>query len=117
MTKQQQRDFLNMLKTAIPASRINGVWKKLYGTWSGIDFKLRTIIIHLLLWKWAAMHHEDFKYFEISYTKILRIIVTRTPLEENFVMTIRLQKPRFYLFEPIKVVTEFILASGIQIDF
>lgn len=113
MTKKQQCVFTDTQEIATQENLLNGTLKKLYGTWSGIDTKSRKLYWHLRLWKWAAMYSPDFKYFEISYTRIIRITTGRT-LEGDLVVSIRLQKPHFYMFEPMQVVVDFVMKNDIK---
>ena len=67
--KKQRCDCTTMPKTVTPESQKSGFWRKLCGIWSGIGSKFRQFILHLRLWKWAAVHSPHFEQFEIGYTK------------------------------------------------
>ncbi|WP_414622063.1 hypothetical protein [Calothrix sp. CCY 0018] len=115
MTKQQQRDSLNTPKTVIQKSRISGVWRKLFGTWNAIGPKLGQLTLHLRLWRWAAVHHPDFKCFEAGFTKIVFISVSYNPEFSLFLqIQLSLNKPSFYVLTPYLAVGEFCRVHGLK---
>lgn len=70
--------------------------------------KYKQLILHLRLWKWAAVHSPDFKAFELSYSKIIRIVFSRFHyVMPMLTIEIQLYKPHFYLFEPPSTAYEF----------
>jgi hypothetical protein len=107
-----------MPKTATPESQKSGFLKKLYGIWSAIDFNFRRLILHLRLWKWAAVHHPNFWQFEISFTQIIRSNISTYPTAFEFLsITIAFSRPFLYLFESPLAVSEFCSTHGINMSY
>lgn len=115
--KKQRCDCITMPKTAIPESQKSGFWRKLCGIWSAIDFRFQLLILHLRLWKWSAVHHPDFKYFEISYTKIIQFNFKYYSHSIGFAeIHIYFAKPMLYLFEPMTAAEEFCRIHNLPIN-
>ena len=135
MTRKQQEDLFNMPKIATPVNPINGLWKKLFGTWSAIggrkpkrypyvvgrkpslSERINAFILHLRLWMWAAVHDKDFWQFEIGFSKIINVTANYYPSSFEFLLiTISFNKPIFYMFEPGLVVNRFCREFDISDD-
>jgi hypothetical protein len=115
--KKQRCDCTTMPKTVIRENRKSGFSKKLCGTWSGIGSRFQLLILHLRLWKWSAVHHPDFKYFEISFTKITQVNFKYYSHSIGFAeLHIYFAKPMLYLFEPMTAVKEFSRIHDLPID-
>ena len=117
MTRKPLGDLFNMPKTATPVSRINGLRRKLFGTWSGIGANFQRLILHLRLWQWTAVHGRRFHYFEISFTKVIQLQIYRIPYGSEFLsITITLRKPQFYYMYSEADVLRFCRINNISQD-
>lgn len=106
--RKQQCDCTTMPKTATQESQKSGFWRKLYGTWNAIGPSLHILILHLRLWKWAAVHHPNFWQFEVSFTQIVRWNFSFYPSSFEFLsITVAFSKPFLYLLESRSAVHEF----------
>lgn len=79
--------------------------------------RINKFILHLALWKWAAINHEDFCFFEISFTKIIRFIPNYCPYSADFfVLEIRISEPQLYCFEPFTSVYDYCQVNHLNFD-
>lgn len=73
-----------------------------------LTHRVKQFILHLRLWKWAAVHSPYFKEFEIGYANILRFTANYYPhSHQPYLVEMSVNRPMFYLFEPVIAVEEF----------
>ena len=114
--KKQRCDCTTMPKTVTPESQKSGFWRKPCGTWSAIGSKVRQFILHLRLWRWAAVHSRNFNYFEISFTKMIDCKIYRSPYDERlFFVNATVREPDFYYVVPMGTVEIFCKKHNLSI--
>ncbi|MEM9925630.1 MAG: hypothetical protein AAF915_18085 [Cyanobacteria bacterium P01_D01_bin.50] len=112
--KQFQLIGSSLLKEKMPV--INILPKKLNKFKAWLQ-KINNFITHLSLWRWAAVNHEDFCFFEISFTKIIRFIPRYCPYSADFfVLEIRISKPQIYCFEPFTSIYDYCKINNLDFD-